>query len=109
MLRRMRIARCPKAPIPKCAKNGVDVVCRDRDDGAVDAIAGMAGKEQVVTIAGENAERRIVEFIVAVYTLEIEDVSVKPKRVPHATATERRDDRHEFTSFAILSVLASKV
>ena len=47
------------------------------DYGAEDAVAAMAGKEQVTAIAGENTERWIVECVVAIYALEIDDAGVE--------------------------------
>jgi hypothetical protein len=90
----IRVARRSQPSRAVLAKQRVDVVvhhCNHRPEGSVTV---MAGEKDLVPIARQNAERRIVEAVGAIHTLEIEDAGVERERLPHIAATNGRDDRH---------------
>lgn len=71
------------------------------DHGTEDPIAAMAREVQHATIAGQHAERWIIERDIAIGALEIKNGAVERECLPHAATAERRDDCHEF--FGLLS------
>jgi hypothetical protein len=55
----------------------------------------MAREVKVISFASEDAERRIVQAIVAIYVLEIQYAGVEGERFLHVSAANGWDDRHE--------------
>ena len=93
-VRRVRIPRSIEPSRSELAKQRVDVVGRDDNRLTKLAVPVMAGKNQLVSFAGEHAEGGIAQIVIAVHTVKIEYPGVERERVPHVPAANGRDDCH---------------
>src|SRR5262245_57720725 len=81
-----------KTACSELAKERINVISRDANRLTELPVATMAGKDELASLARENAERRIVEFVIAIHMLEIEHPRVEGERSFHVAASNGWDN-----------------
>jgi len=103
-LGRIGISWCLQPALPELAKQRVNVIGRDANRLTELPVSAMAGQDQLAPIARENAERRIVEFAIAIHMLEIEHARVEGERSFNVAASNGWNDCHKFPFKILLGV-----
>jgi hypothetical protein len=94
VLGRIRISWRLQPSPSKLAVDCIDVIGRDDNRLTEFAVAAMAGEEELIPTAREDAKGGIVELFIAIDALEIEHTGVECHRHSHVRATDCRDNRH---------------
>src|SRR5215813_9983849 len=103
-LGRIRISWCLQPARSELVKERVNIIGRDANCLTELPVAAMAGQDELAPIARENAERRIVEFVIATHMLKIEHARVEGERSFHVAASNGWNDCHKFPFKTLLGV-----
>ena len=93
-LRSVRIPRRAQPSLPKLVEDCVNVVGGDDNYLTKFPITTVAGEEESIPVAGEHAEGRVWEIVIAVYALEIEHAGVERQRGSHVSTANSCEDCH---------------
>jgi hypothetical protein len=88
------IAGSAKAATPKLPKDVIDVICENGDRLTEFPVAAVTREKELITIAHDNSEARVIEIVVPVDMLEVQDAGVERQGLLHVAAANRRNNRH---------------
>src|SRR5262245_13811065 len=98
------IPRCAQPAFTELAKKRVNVIGRDANCLTELPVPTMARKNESVSVAREDAERGIIQIVIAIHMLEIEYACVKCERSFHVAASNGWDYCHKSSFRAFIEV-----
>src|SRR6185295_17867743 len=80
--------------LPKLPEDRVNVVGRHYDHLTEFPVARVAGEEEPISVARQDAEGRVREIVITVHALEIEHAGVERQRRFHVSTADSWEDCH---------------